>query len=68
MRQQLVSLLAELKQKWSLLIVSHDAEDLIDIADHCWTIDHGQLSPVEADKLRSGITARALTKALNQSV
>ncbi len=52
MRQQLVSLLAELKKEWSLLIVSHDAEDLVDIADHCWTIDHGQLSSAQPDSLR----------------
>lgn len=47
MRQQIVSLLAELKKEWSLLIVSHDAEDLIDIADQCWTIEHGQLAPAD---------------------
>ena len=52
MRQQLVSLLAKLKQEWSLLIVSHDAEDLLDIADHCWTIDHGQLSVADPQQLR----------------
>ncbi|MGI8935234.1 MAG: ABC transporter ATP-binding protein [Phormidesmis sp.] len=52
MRQQLVSLLAELKKEWSLLIVSHDAEDLVDIADHCWTINHGQLSSVQPASLR----------------
>lgn len=52
MRQQLVSLLSELKQKWSLLIVSHDAEDLIDIADHCWTISHGQLNVANRERLK----------------
>lgn len=52
MRQQLVSLLAKLKQEWSLLIVSHDAEDLVDIADHAWTIDHGQLSSANLEDLR----------------
>ena len=52
MRQQLVSLLAELKKEWSLLIVSHDAEDLVDIADHCWTIDHGLLLRADSEKLR----------------
>lgn len=52
MRQQIVSLLAELKQTWSLLIVSHDAEDLVEIADHCWTIEQGQMSSVACDVLR----------------
>jgi energy-coupling factor transport system ATP-binding protein len=54
MRRQLVSLLAELKQTWSLLIVSHDAEDLVDISDHCWTIEHGRLSSVTCEALRDG--------------
>ena len=52
MRQQLVGLLAELKKEWSLLIVSHDAEDLVDIADHCWTIDRGLLLRADPDALR----------------
>lgn len=52
MRQQLVNLLAELKKDWSLLVVSHDAEDLVDIADHCWTIDHGQLSSADPASLK----------------
>jgi energy-coupling factor transport system ATP-binding protein len=55
MRQQLVGLLAELKRDWSLLIVSHDAEDLLDIADHCWTINHGRLEPVEPAVLRDSL-------------
>jgi energy-coupling factor transport system ATP-binding protein len=52
MRQQLVNLLAKLKQEWSLLIVSHDAEDLVEIADCCWTIDHGQLESADLEYLR----------------
>ncbi|MEM6450077.1 MAG: ABC transporter ATP-binding protein [Cyanobacteria bacterium P01_D01_bin.105] len=52
MRQQLVSLLAELKKDWSLLVVSHDAEDLVDIADHCWTIDHGQLNAADVESFK----------------
>jgi energy-coupling factor transport system ATP-binding protein len=46
MRRQLVNLLAKLKQHWTLLVVSHDASELIDIADRCWTIDHGQMTAV----------------------
>ncbi|MGB3669796.1 MAG: energy-coupling factor ABC transporter ATP-binding protein [Phormidesmis sp.] len=53
MRQQLVNLLAQLKQQWSLLIVSHDAEDLINIADHCWTISHGQMHSADLDSLKA---------------
>jgi energy-coupling factor transport system ATP-binding protein len=44
MRQQLVSLLAQLKQDWTLLVVTHDAGDLLAIADKCWQIDRGKLT------------------------
>ena len=47
MRQQLVALLAELKKQWSLLIVTHDASELISIADRCWTLDHGEIAAVD---------------------
>ncbi len=43
MRQQLVSLLEKLKSHWTLLIVTHDAGDLIHIADRCWRLDRGDL-------------------------
>lgn len=43
MRQQLISLLAKLKQHWTLVIVTHDAGDLLAIADRCWKIKHGEL-------------------------
>jgi energy-coupling factor transport system ATP-binding protein len=46
MRQQLVSLLSQLKQKWTLLVVTHDAGDLLEIADCCWSIDRGEIKPV----------------------
>ncbi|AFZ47850.1 ABC transporter related protein [Cyanobacterium stanieri PCC 7202] len=46
MRDQLVNLLAKLKQHWTLLIVTHDASDLISIADHCWRIEAGKIEVV----------------------
>lgn len=46
MRQQLVSLLSQLKQRWTLLVVTHDAGDLLGIADCCWSIDHGEIKSV----------------------
>jgi energy-coupling factor transport system ATP-binding protein len=49
MRQQLVSLLAKLKQEWTLLVVTHDAGDLLAIADKCWQIDRGVLSELIID-------------------
>jgi len=45
MRRQLVNLLAKLKQHWTLLVVTHDAGDLLAIADRCWAIEHGELCP-----------------------
>lgn len=44
MRRQVVDLLKQLKQQWSLLVVSHDAEELSPLADRCWRLDHGELS------------------------
>ena len=44
MRRQLVNLLAKLKNDWTLLVVTHDAGDLLAIADQCWTLDRGELS------------------------
>jgi energy-coupling factor transport system ATP-binding protein len=51
MRQQLVALLAQLKQEWTLLIVTHDAGDLLAIADKCWQIDRGELISVDPQSL-----------------
>jgi energy-coupling factor transport system ATP-binding protein len=47
MRRQLVNLLAKLKQNWTLLVVSHDASELFEIADRAWTIDHGTMTAVD---------------------
>jgi energy-coupling factor transport system ATP-binding protein len=44
MRQQLISLLQQLKQRWTLLIVTHDAGDLEPIADRTWRMKEGVLS------------------------
>jgi len=54
MRQQLIGLLAKLKAHWSLLVVSHDAGELVDIADQCWTLSHGELTAVQPDELKAG--------------
>jgi energy-coupling factor transport system ATP-binding protein len=52
MRRQLVNLLAKLKEHWSLLVVSHDASELVEIADQCWTLSHGELTAVTAEALK----------------
>ena len=46
MRRQLAKLLAKLKKHWTLLVVTHDAEDLFPVADRHWKIDRGKLYPV----------------------
>lgn len=53
MRQQLVRLLAKLKDHWTLLVVTHDAGELIEIADRCWRIQEGCVAPVEPQELAS---------------
>ncbi|HEY9597756.1 MAG TPA: energy-coupling factor ABC transporter ATP-binding protein [Cyanophyceae cyanobacterium] len=47
MRRQLVNLLAKLKTDWMLLVVTHDAGELLQIADRCWTLNHGKLKSVD---------------------
>ncbi|MGC9504689.1 ABC transporter ATP-binding protein [Baaleninema sp.] len=49
MRRQLVALLGKLKQHWSLLVVTHDAGELLEIADRCWTIDRGKLQQLSLE-------------------
>ena len=46
MRQQLAQLLSKLKQHWTLLIVSHDPDELLAISDRCWRINQGELALV----------------------
>lgn len=48
MRRQLVGLLAKLKQDWTLLIVTHDPGDLLEVSDRVWNLNRGELqsSPV----------------------
>jgi energy-coupling factor transport system ATP-binding protein len=52
MRRQLVTLLAKLKTQWGLLVVSHDASELLEIADRCWTLQQGELVSVTPDRLK----------------
>lgn len=56
MRRQLVNLLAKLKTDWTLLVVTHDAGELLQIADGCWTLNHGELKSVDPASLASRVT------------
>ncbi|MGF1567558.1 MAG: ABC transporter ATP-binding protein [Nodosilinea sp.] len=51
MRQQIISLLQQLKKNWTLLVVSHDADELASLADCSWQLNHGELVPVAATTL-----------------
>lgn len=53
MRSQLTKLLAKLKQHWTLLVVTHDAGELVTIADSCWAISQGELKSVDSTSLTS---------------
>lgn len=57
MRRQLVNLLVMLKAEWSLLVVTHDAGDLLAIADRCWTLSHGELAPADPAQLKANAQA-----------
>ncbi|HIK21827.1 MAG TPA: ABC transporter ATP-binding protein [Synechococcus sp. M44_DOE_062] len=50
-RRQLIELLARLKSTWTVLVVSHDPEELSSIADVRWTLEAGSLKPVAAEAL-----------------
>ncbi|MFM7423853.1 MAG: ABC transporter ATP-binding protein [Elainella sp.] len=53
MRQQVIGLLGQLKQQWTLLVVSHEPGEMLAIADRCWTLDHGRLTAVDPATLAS---------------
>jgi energy-coupling factor transport system ATP-binding protein len=55
MRRQLINLLGKLKKDWTLLVVTHDAGDMLPIADRCWTLNHGVLESVDPKILESKI-------------
>lgn len=46
MRKQILTLVRQLKQEWSLLIVSHDAGELAGLADRVWELKQGHLEAV----------------------
>lgn len=48
MRSQLAKLIAKLKEHWTLLVVTHDPDELAAIADRCWRIDQGRIEVTKA--------------------
>jgi energy-coupling factor transport system ATP-binding protein len=51
MRQQLINLLGKLKQHWTLLVVTHDAKDLLSLADCCWSLKQGCLTALDLKEM-----------------
>lgn len=51
MRQQLINLLGKLKQHWTLLVVTHDAKDLLSLADCCWSLKQGYLTALDLKEM-----------------
>ena len=57
-RRQLVTLLDKLKQHWTLLVVSHDAAELLEIADCAWKIHGGTIESVPVATLKMAVNDR----------
>jgi len=43
MRKQILNILQDLKKNWTILVVTHDPEELDSMADQTWTISHGKI-------------------------
>jgi energy-coupling factor transport system ATP-binding protein len=52
MRKQLVSVLSHLKERWSLLAVTHEPTELLPIADRCWFLNQGLLESISKDQVQ----------------
>lgn len=44
MRKQIFSILQELKKDWTILVVTHEPEELSAMADQTWTIANGKIA------------------------
>jgi energy-coupling factor transport system ATP-binding protein len=40
--------------------VSHDASELLEVADRCWTIHQGELHGIEPEKLRQVVARQGV--------
>lgn len=46
MRRQIIELIANLKQNWTVLLVSHEPEEFASIADQQWRLQAGELERI----------------------
>lgn len=44
MRKQILGILEDLKKNWTILVVTHEPEELISMADQTWAIAHGEIA------------------------
>lgn len=51
-RRQLVRLLETLKEHWTLLVVTHEAGELLSIADASWLLGAGKLQAIAPDAMQ----------------
>jgi energy-coupling factor transport system ATP-binding protein len=60
MRRQLIQVLKKLKQHWSLLAVTHEPAELLEIADRCWLIQDGRVETIAPQDLKQRLRVNAL--------
>ncbi|WP_404786808.1 ABC transporter ATP-binding protein [Altericista sp. CCNU0014] len=60
MRRQLVQVLKRLKQHWSLLAVTHEPAELLEVADRCWLIQNGTVEAISPQDLKQRLSVNAL--------
>lgn len=44
MRKQIFGILEDLKKNWTILVVTHEPEELLSMADRTWAISHGKIA------------------------
>ena len=44
MRKQILGILEDLKKNWTILVVTHEPEELVSMADQTWVIAHGEIA------------------------
>ncbi|MFM7887191.1 MAG: ABC transporter ATP-binding protein [Pseudanabaena sp.] len=44
MRKQILAILEDLKKNWTILVVTHEPEELVSMADQTWAITHGEIA------------------------
>lgn len=48
MRRQILEVLKQLKKQWTVIVVSHEPEELLSVSDRAWRLTHGELQEPSA--------------------